>query len=56
MRYRQILHMPRISLDEEAPRYLGVRERPGPRVYDNLRESDIRFWEREYGYMRGEPI
>ena len=25
-------------------------------MYENLRESDIQYWEKEYGYVRGEPI
>ena len=50
------MHVPERSHHEEASKYLGVKEPQGPKVYDNLRESDIQFWEREYGYRRGEPI
>ena len=54
--FRKIVHIPEKSSEEEMPRYLGVRERSGSRVYDNVHESDLRFWEKEYGYKRGEPI
>jgi hypothetical protein len=33
-----------------------VKETTGPRIYENIRNSDIEFWEREYGYVRGESI
>jgi hypothetical protein len=53
---RQLIHYPEHSLESENPRYLGVKETTGPRIYENIRNSDIEFWEREYGYVRGESI
>lgn len=47
--------MPVHSHDNEAPKYLGLRE-GSVKAYDNVRESDYEFWESEYGYKRGEPI
>ena len=52
MVFRQIVHYPQHSHDDEAPRYLGVNE-PRVKSYENVRESDIQFWEKEYGYRRG---
>ena len=41
---RKIIHVPEKVSDEEIPRYLGVKERSGQKIYDNVAESDIQFW------------
>jgi hypothetical protein len=53
---RQLVHFPEHSLESENPRYLGIKEVEGPRIYENVQHSDVDFWEREYGYVRGESI
>lgn len=50
---RQILHYPERSHEDETSRYLGIREQRGPKTYENLRDSDVEYWEKEYGYVRG---
>lgn len=40
------MHYPVHSHDDEAPKYLGVKRREGPKVYDNISEEQYEFWEK----------